>query len=41
MLGLGREDDVLDLAIIENETIEGDFGWVFLYETKKHLESEE
>ena len=41
VLGLGREGDVLDLAIIENETIEGDFGWVFLYETKKYLESED
>jgi hypothetical protein len=38
-LGLGREDDVPDLTIIDNETIECDFGWVFLYETKKYLES--
>ncbi|MDH3700991.1 MAG: YrhB family protein [Alphaproteobacteria bacterium] len=39
VLGLGRKDDVLELAIIENETIEGNFGWVFFYETKKYLES--
>jgi len=39
LLGLGREDDVLDLALVENDTIEGDFGWVFFYQPKKCLES--
>lgn len=40
VLGLGsKEDDAPDLAIIESDTIEGDFGWVFFYQSKKCLES--
>lgn len=39
VLGLGDGDEVLELAISGSETIEGDFGWVFFYTSKRHLES--
>ncbi len=40
VLGFGSpEDDALKLTILEKETIEGDFGWVFFYQSKKFIES--
>lgn len=39
VLGLGRQDDVLELAILEDQTIEAEFGWVFFYQSKSYIES--
>ena len=35
LLGLGREDAAPGTALVENATIEGEFGWVFFYQSKK------
>jgi len=37
--GLGPEEDVLGLVLIEDATIEEDFGWVFFYQSQRYLES--
>ena len=29
----------LELVILDNETLERDFGWVFFYDSKAHIES--
>ncbi len=39
LLGLGREDAAPGTALVENATIEGEFGWVFFYQSKKYIES--
>ena len=39
VLGLGPTDDILDLVIISHTTIEDGLGWVFFYDSKKHIES--
>ena len=32
-------DQTVELAIIDNETIEKEYGWVFFYQTKDYLET--
>ena len=39
VLGLGSTDGSLALALMDEETISGDFGWVFFYQSKAYLES--
>ena len=39
VLGLGPTDRIADYVILEKETIEDDFGWVFFYTTKDYLDS--
>ena len=39
VLGLGSSDHVGKYIILEGETIEDDFGWVFFFTTKDYLES--
>ena len=42
ILGLGPpEDDVLELVVQDEHTIEGDFGWVFFYQSKSFLDTED
>ena len=40
ILGLVPKDD-FRLAILDEETIEADFGWVFFYDSRKHQETGE
>ena len=35
------DDDLNEVALIEDATISGDFGWVFFYQSKKYLESQD
>ena len=40
ILGLGQpQNDVIELAILDDHTITQDFGWVFFYQSKKYLNS--
>jgi len=38
-LRMTNERDGLDLVIVDHQTIEDDFGWVFFYSSKKYLET--
>ncbi len=40
-LGLPRKDDVLEFALMEDATIEGDFGWVFFWNSRAFLGSQD
>ena len=33
------EDDCLEMVIVESATIEGEFGWVFFYDSRKYIET--
>ena len=40
VLGLGaRDDNAIELVILDDQTIEGEFGWVFFYQSRVYLES--
>jgi len=39
ILGLGDTDDPLALAILDDATIECEFGWAFSYQTRSFIES--
>lgn len=39
LLGLGESDDVLDLVLADDDTVEGDFGWVFVYQSRDFVET--
>ena len=40
VLGLGPpEDDTVKLVILDEHTIEDDFGWVFFYQSKAYLDT--
>ena len=39
IVSLSQESDVLELGLVEEATIEGDFGWVFFYATRAYLET--
>lgn len=39
VLGFPDEDAILRLAIVEEKTIERDFGWVFFWQTAQYLEN--
>ena len=39
ILALPKEQDVLELALMEDATIEGDFGWVFFWAKRAYLET--
>ena len=41
ILSLPQESDVLELGLVEEATIEGDFGWVFFWTTRAYLETED
>ena len=41
ILGLRQESDVLELGLVEEAMIEGDFGWVFFYTTRAYLETQD
>ncbi len=36
-----KESDILELGLVEEATIEGDFGWVFFWTTRAYLETED
>ncbi len=37
----GRKDGPIELCLLEEETLETDFGWVFFYDSKRFLETRE
>jgi hypothetical protein len=39
VLGFGPEDDLGDYQILDDLTIEDDFGWVFFYQSKAFIET--
>ena len=39
LLGLGGADEVLDLTLADDDTVEGDFGWVFTYQSRAFVET--
>ncbi len=41
ILSLPGESDILELGLVEEATIEGDFGWVFFWTTRAYLETED
>ncbi len=41
ILRLPQEYDILELGLVEEATIEGDFGWVFFYTTRAYLETQD
>ena len=41
ILALPQESDVLELGLVEEATIEGDFGWVFFWTTRAYLETQD
>ncbi len=38
ILGLDQEDEVADFVILDDQTIEAEFGWVFFYDYRSHTE---
>jgi len=39
VLGFGPEDEITDCRILDDLTIEGEFGWVFFYQSKVFIET--
>ncbi len=39
VLGMRSKDVPLELVLVDEQTISGDFGWVFFYESRAYLES--
>ena len=39
ILGFPQEYDILELGLMEEATIEGDFGWVFFWARRAYLET--
>ena len=39
LLGLGDADDILDLMLVDDDTVEGDFGWVLTYQSREFVET--
>lgn len=41
MLSLPQDSEILELGLVEEATIEGDFGWVFFWTSRAYLETED